>query len=51
MLTPLQILDRRFAEGSITVDEYKERRDGLRESTGSYAPNRLRRPGRRRPAR
>jgi putative membrane protein len=32
-VTPLQILDRRFAEGSITVDEYKERRKALREST------------------
>jgi len=32
-LTPLQILDRRFAEGSITVDEYKERREVLRESS------------------
>jgi putative membrane protein len=31
--TPIQILDRRFAEGSISADEYKERREVLREST------------------
>ena len=32
-LTPLEILDRRFAEGSITVDEYKERREALGDPT------------------
>ena len=29
--TALEILDRRFAEGSISADEYRERRDTLRE--------------------
>ena len=32
-LTPLEILDRRFAEGSIGVDEYAERREALRDSS------------------
>ena len=31
-LTPIQILDRRFAEGSISADEYKERREVLEDS-------------------
>lgn len=28
--TPLEILDRRFAEGAISVEEYSERREVLR---------------------
>jgi putative membrane protein len=31
--TALEILDRRFAEGSISGDEYRERRDTLREGS------------------
>jgi putative membrane protein len=31
--TALEILDRRFAEGSISADEYRERRDTLREGS------------------
>src|SRR5215213_9314839 len=27
--TPLAILDRRFAEGALSLDEYRERRDAL----------------------
>lgn len=30
--SPLEILDRRFAEGSISVDEYTERRQALRDT-------------------
>jgi putative membrane protein len=33
-LTPLETLDHRFAEGSITADEYHERREILRGSSG-----------------
>jgi len=32
--TPLEILDQRFAEGSIAPDEYRERREILRGSSG-----------------
>ena len=42
--TALTILDRRFAEGAVSRDEYKQRRDVL---TGATAP--LRRPGRHAP--
>ena len=31
-VTPLEILDRRFAEGEITSEEYRERREALRDS-------------------
>jgi uncharacterized membrane protein len=33
---PLTILDRRFAEGAVSLDEYKQRRDVL---TGAAAPS------------
>ena len=33
--TPLAILDRRFAEGALSLDDYRERRDVL---TGATAP-------------
>jgi putative membrane protein len=32
--TPLELLDRRLAEGAITVEEYEQRRRVLRESAG-----------------
>lgn len=32
--TALEILDRRFAKGSISADEFRERRDTLREGSG-----------------
>lgn len=31
-LTALEVLERRLAEGSLTVEEYRERREALRES-------------------
>jgi putative membrane protein len=33
-VTPMEILDRRFAEGEITREEYRERREELRGSAG-----------------
>ena len=32
--TPLETLDHRFAEGAITAEEYRERREVLRGSSG-----------------
>lgn len=32
--TPSEILDRRFAEGAISVDEYQKRRDLIGNATG-----------------
>ena len=32
--TALEILDRRFAEGAISADEYRERRDTMRAGSG-----------------
>ena len=33
-LTALEMLERRLAEGEITVEEYRQRREALRESPG-----------------
>lgn len=35
--TPLQVLDRRLAEGEISVEEYEQRRQVLRGSSGKRA--------------
>jgi putative membrane protein len=33
--TPIEILDRRFAEGAITADDYRERREVIAGGTGT----------------
>jgi putative membrane protein len=35
--TPAEILERRFAEGAISVDEYRERREAI--TTGTHGPH------------